>query len=189
MSKLLLLCLLSMILSSCATSYEKFGATPYQKYDDQLGGYTDLIIQDNIFKVTFEGNGFSNRDEVANFALLRAAEVAMENGYNYFVITEGGVRMDSMTVSTGGFSEALSQIGMALQQTGIGVSGIEGTMSSLEMTQAQQGLQNLQQGRQTHIQTHLISWPIASYKIACFVYTPKDIDSKVYDARQVSVRL
>ena len=51
------------------------------------------------------------------------------------------------TLSDPNFQNALQQFGEGLQQTGIGVSGIEGTMTQNQMLEAQQTLQKLKQGR------------------------------------------
>jgi hypothetical protein len=73
-----LLCI-SLILSACATAYQREGAT---------GGYTETQLDTNVFQVTFRGNGYTARQRAADFALLRSAEITLENGYNYFVIID-----------------------------------------------------------------------------------------------------
>jgi len=175
MKKILLLCALTTILCSCATPYHKYG-------NWSGGGYTDLKIQDNIFKVTFGGNGYPNRGEVADFALLRSAEVTIENGYSYFVITKENAWSQ---VSTG-IGEALKQVGTGLQQAGTGVSGITGELSQKEILEHD----NLaSETRFYDEQTQGGSWPTVSYTIACFMDAPNDINTTVYDAKQVSDNL
>jgi hypothetical protein len=70
---------LALVLSSCATAYQKEGAT---------GGYTETQLDTNVFQVTFSGNGYTARQRATDFALLRSAELTLENGYNYFVIID-----------------------------------------------------------------------------------------------------
>ncbi len=77
--KYIFLLSLVTILTSCATAYQREGST---------GGYTETQLDENVFKVSFKGNGFTARDKAADFVLLRSAEVTLENGYNYFIIID-----------------------------------------------------------------------------------------------------
>lgn len=70
---------LILILQGCATGYQKEGAT---------GGYSHLQLDTDVYKVTFKGNGFTSRQRVSDFALLRSAEITLLNGYNYFIILD-----------------------------------------------------------------------------------------------------
>lgn len=58
----------------------------YQEYDGSWG-YSDTQLTENVFRVSFIGYG-ETKSEVADFALLRAAEVCLENNFKYFVIKE-----------------------------------------------------------------------------------------------------
>jgi len=73
--------LLAILLAGCATQYQAQGLS---------GGYTDTQLGENIFQVSFRGNGYTPSERAADFALLRAAEVTMENGFRYFVVVESG---------------------------------------------------------------------------------------------------
>ena len=68
-----------ILLSGCATTYQGMGIA---------GGYKDVKIQENIFKVTFRGNHSLGPDKTDDFALLRCAEVTLGNGYNYFTVLD-----------------------------------------------------------------------------------------------------
>ena len=59
--------------------------TPYQ-HIAYSGGYSHTVIDENIFKVSFKGNGFTSKERVADFTLLRSAEITLQNGFKYFVI-------------------------------------------------------------------------------------------------------
>jgi len=63
-------------------------ATPYQPYSssNMLGGYHDAKIQDDIFSVSFQGNAAIKPEAAADYALLRAAELTLEQGCKYFAI-------------------------------------------------------------------------------------------------------
>ncbi len=71
--------MLVLYLAGCATAYQKQGAT---------GGYSSTQLDTNVFQVTFKGNGYTAKDRASDFALLRSAEITLENGFEYFVIVE-----------------------------------------------------------------------------------------------------
>ena len=86
--KKILTVLLCLGLAGCATGYHSKGFT---------GGYSNMKLQDNIFKVTFNGNAYSSMERARDFALLRSAEITIENGYKYFVVleTNGSLKITS----------------------------------------------------------------------------------------------
>lgn len=75
MKKITLLYLI--VLSSCSTSYKPLGFG---------GGYTDQRIAEDMFQVSFQGNGYTGKEKVQSFLLKRCAEVTIENGYTHFII-------------------------------------------------------------------------------------------------------
>ncbi|MEW8252373.1 MAG: hypothetical protein AB2660_15305 [Candidatus Thiodiazotropha sp.] len=79
MKRLLLAGFIGLVFWGCATTYQKQGFS---------GGYTSIQMAENIFKVSFKGNGYTSKDRAADFALLRSAELALENGYKYFAIID-----------------------------------------------------------------------------------------------------
>jgi hypothetical protein len=66
-------------MGGCASSY---------KSKDVCGGYTETQLMKYVFEVSFKRNSFTTTERVKNFSLLRSAEVALENGYPYFVVIE-----------------------------------------------------------------------------------------------------
>ena len=64
---------------------------PFNNYT----GYNNLKLQDNIFKIGYQDDQFSTVQKVEDYALLRAAEVTLDNGYKYF--TELNSSDDSKT--------------------------------------------------------------------------------------------
>ncbi len=77
--KLHVLLIAAVTLAGCATAYQPQGAT---------GGFSESQLDENVFQVTFKGNGYTDRDRANDFALLRSAEIALEKGYKYFVIVD-----------------------------------------------------------------------------------------------------
>lgn len=63
----------------CATGYWPHG---------MMGGYNETQLQPDVFRVSFKDNAYTSMDRAADFTLLRSAELAVENGYPYFVIVD-----------------------------------------------------------------------------------------------------
>ena len=89
--KYIYLFVFAILLSACATPYQENGLT---------GGFTETQLDVNVFKVTFRGNGYTNRERAADFALLRSAELALEHGYSYFAIVDSGQHSTNSTYTT-----------------------------------------------------------------------------------------
>ena len=78
---------IALFLTGCAAT-----PTPYQQLKTfetgSAGGYTNVKLQDTIYRVTFEGNDHTTQGTTGDFALLRSAQVTIDNGYSYFVILD-----------------------------------------------------------------------------------------------------
>jgi hypothetical protein len=68
--------ILLMTLAACATGYRSEG---------MAGGYSEAQVDRNAFRVTYRGNITTKQSETDELALLRAAEVASQHGFRYFV--------------------------------------------------------------------------------------------------------
>lgn len=60
-------------------------ATPYSPQEGTGRGYSDVQVNTDSFVVGFKGGAPLRTKELA---LLRSAEVALENGYQYFVVAQ-----------------------------------------------------------------------------------------------------
>lgn len=70
-----------LVLSACASS------TPYVSAGTSEGyGFSEQRIENDRFRITFRGNSLTTRETVETYLLYRAAEVTVENGYDYFVV-------------------------------------------------------------------------------------------------------
>lgn len=112
-------------------------------YGAQMGpngqGYSEQRIESNRYRVTYNGVGAAGR--VADWALVRAADLTTEQGYDWFEVTQswtdgrpggaGGVRP---SVSIGGGSSRYG--GYSASGVGVGVglnfSGPQPTSTTLE---------------------------------------------------------
>lgn len=74
------LVLAALLLAGCAT------VTPYQPIRDGQG-YGQQRIENNRYRVSFAGNSSTPRETVENYLLFRAAELTLQQGADYFVMT------------------------------------------------------------------------------------------------------
>lgn len=82
-------------LMGCATAYQPSG---------YRGGFSDSQLATDIFRITFQGNAVTTPDRAEEMALLRSAEVAINNGFNYFVIVKEKSRSDVTSISSPTFA-------------------------------------------------------------------------------------
>jgi hypothetical protein len=100
----------SLLLAGCAT------ATPYQPINDGLG-YAEQRLETNRYRITYTGNSATPRETVENYVMYRAAEVTLNNGYDWFVIADRQTRGDpAKSGSSGG--------------VGFGIGGSSGNFGS-----------------------------------------------------------
>lgn len=90
MLRVLCIAFLSALLTACATSYQRSGFT---------GGFSETQLGENIFQVSFRGNGYTRGERASDFALLRSAEVTTQNGFRYFIVV-GSARDSSLSTYT-----------------------------------------------------------------------------------------
>jgi hypothetical protein len=81
-------------LAACATP------TPYQPNlpgQSASGGYSELRLEPNRFRVNFQGNTLTSRETVEGYLLFRAAELTLQNGYDWFTIVDRATERDART--------------------------------------------------------------------------------------------
>ena len=69
--------LLALVLGGCATAYQPEGAT---------GGYKEVRLADDTYRVSFAGNGYTSRPVVLKYFLYRCAQLTLQHGYTYFEV-------------------------------------------------------------------------------------------------------
>jgi hypothetical protein len=89
------LCVLALValLAACATAYQ-----PYSYFGG--GGYKDVQLSENSFKITVEANGYTSKSQAADLALLRAADLTLEKGFKHFVIVDSADQSYGMNYTT-----------------------------------------------------------------------------------------
>ena len=84
MTRLILSLAAALSLAACATA-----PTVYQpSTGPQAVGYSEYRIEPGRYRITFRGGPGAPPAQVADFALLRAADLAIADGYDWFRISE-----------------------------------------------------------------------------------------------------
>lgn len=65
------------LLAGCATSYQPKSFS---------GGFSETRLDQNVFRVSFQGNGYTDVQRAEDFALLRSAELTLKHGFTHFAI-------------------------------------------------------------------------------------------------------
>ncbi|AIT05812.1 MULTISPECIES: hypothetical protein [Sphingomonas] len=89
----------TLMVAGCATE------TTYRPATGQgfnRTGYSDRRIEPDRYLVSFAGNSVTSRDTVERYLLFRAAELTLQNGYDYFVMANRDTDLQSRTYSTPG---------------------------------------------------------------------------------------
>lgn len=63
-----------------------YACTPTYSTKGIYGGYSDTQLSDNMFRISYYGNGYTSYEYVDDMALLRSADLALHNGFSYFAI-------------------------------------------------------------------------------------------------------
>lgn len=77
-----------MLLAACATPYQPRGLT---------GGYSERKLENDVFLVSFSGNGFTSRDTVYRSWLYRCAEITVQQGYDWFAVLGSAPKVSTVT--------------------------------------------------------------------------------------------
>lgn len=77
--------LAALLCAGCATKYQPEGLT---------GGYSELQLSQDTYRISVAGNGYTSTRRAEEIALLRAAELTLEKGFERFIVGSGGVRQE-----------------------------------------------------------------------------------------------
>ncbi len=110
-------------LSACATAV----GTAYAPADGKGHGFTETRIEADRYRVSFAGDGATSPEIVEDYALLRAAELAVENGYDWFRIV--GRSMDQQEKGGVGVGAGLGS-GSSGRRSGVSV-GVGGNLGTV----------------------------------------------------------
>lgn len=115
LSRLIPAFLLAGTLAGCVT------ATPYQSLQGGFG-YADQKLESNRHRVSFAGNASTPRETVENYVLYRAAELTLDQGYDYFVLSSTSTerepdRSSGITFGIGGYGFGRGGVGIGVGTT------------------------------------------------------------------------
>lgn len=99
-------------------------ATPYQR-DGFTGGYTETRLTQNTWRVNFQGNGFTRSSVTQDYALLRSAELTLQQGYRYFALADSRSKVDTAAMAM----PSTSQTNFNAARYGNSVSGTATTQT------------------------------------------------------------
>jgi hypothetical protein len=88
-----LLC--AILFASCATPYQSQGLT---------GGYSDFLTAPDEATIMFHGNGYTPAERVVLMTALRCADVTLQRGYRYFVVTGAADVSGHFSFTTPGYA-------------------------------------------------------------------------------------
>lgn len=150
----------SKVFLALATVFAMSGCvTPYQP-KSAIGGFSETRLQEDVFSVSFRGNGYTDRERVSDLAMLRSAELTLENGFKYFALINSSEDSSTAMMHMGGTSFTTGTV----SQVGNNYHGNFNTYSSPSYSVP-------------------ISRPNASFTILCFVERPSE--GFVFDAKAV----
>lgn len=67
------------LITGCATGYQP---------KSWNGGYSDMRLGNDIYKVSFQGNESTDSETVYNYYLRRCADLTTEKGFDYFTFVD-----------------------------------------------------------------------------------------------------
>ena len=108
-------------LVGCATAV----GTAYAPADSKGYGYADTRIETDRYRISFAGDGATPENVVEDYALLRAADIAIANGFDWFRV----VSRDVSRENKGGVGIGAG-LGGGGRNVGVGVSGDLGTVGA-----------------------------------------------------------
>jgi hypothetical protein len=134
MKRILLPALAALLLGACATA-----PTHFQPAAGRDGvGFSEMRIEPGRYRVTFQGGPGAPAAQVQDYALLRAADLALADGYDWFRVTDRITRQtgyggSSLSVGFGGMSfgrHSATAVGVG---TGVPLSGGSALTTTLEV--------------------------------------------------------
>ncbi|MEZ7955652.1 MAG: hypothetical protein QMC23_03475 [Rubritalea sp.] len=81
--------LAAFIFTSCATSYDT-----KKSFWTGNTGFSETQLGSNVWQIDFTGNTHTNRDTTKKYTLKKAAQIAIREGYPYFIVAEGQTNRD-----------------------------------------------------------------------------------------------
>jgi hypothetical protein len=134
MKRLILPALAALALSACATEPTRFQPAG----GPRAVGFSEMRIEPGRYRVTFQGGPGAPPAQVEDYALLRAANLALADGYDWFRIVERTTRQNgysgsSLSVGVGGMSFGRHSAVGGSVGTGVPLNGGPALVTTLEV--------------------------------------------------------
>ena len=97
MKRLIVLAFFTAMLTACTTAPTVYGPQTVARG----AGYSEYRLEDGRYRVTFQGNPGASANQISDYVLLRSAELALRDGYDWFRVAD---RLTQETGSGGGSS-------------------------------------------------------------------------------------
>jgi hypothetical protein len=78
-----------LLLTACATAYQPSSFS---------GGFEETQYSENVWRVSFVGNGYTRSQAAEEMAMLRSAELTVINGYKFFAIVDSRMTNDAIAI-------------------------------------------------------------------------------------------
>lgn len=111
MKRALIIAAAALSLAACATPTVYAPSTGARS----SVGFTDYRIETGRYRVTYTGGGGAPMSQVADYALLRAAEVSVRDGYDWFRVVE---RKDQRIGGGGGYGRGGPRLNLGVGSGG-----------------------------------------------------------------------
>ncbi len=121
--KVLIILAIAAGLSACAA----VGPASYGPADAKGFGFEDTRIESDRYRVTYRGSGGMGPEQVEDYALLRAGQLALANDYDWFRVISrdvSGEQRGGVGIGAGGGGGSYGR----RSGVGVGVSGDLGTI-------------------------------------------------------------
>jgi hypothetical protein len=135
MTRLLLISLAAATLAGCATA-----PTLYQPAAGRDGvGYSEYRIEPGRYRITFQGGPGAPPEQVTDYALLRAADLAIAEGYDWFRVSDRFMqgrpdRGPRVSFGVGGASFGRrSGVGVGVSSGGMSLGGGPSVAATIEV--------------------------------------------------------
>lgn len=159
---LVLLAFTVLFVSGCGTSYNPSTSAVVTP------------LNSDTFRINTRGNAFTDLSTTQDYALLRASELALQNGYRYFIILSSSNRVKRGTTTTpGSFQSNTYGTAQAYSYGGYGTAYGSSTTY----------------GTYTPPQTSSYEKPRSEIVVKLLHRKPNDINIVVYDAQLIFEQL
>lgn len=117
MKRLVIAPLIALSLAACETTS---GAPYAQATGPQAAGFSEIRLEQDRYRVTYRGSARLDQARIEDLALLRAADLALASGYDWFRIVDrfadvSAPRGPTVSLGTGGASfGGRSSVGVGL---------------------------------------------------------------------------